>query len=125
MDYTLVVLLLVVILLFLYKPNRYQIKVDGYKTHYFDEYSKKKSLEMTEAGLSDQSLKEFAIMQDLLLQYQHDTVCRRMPRLPEAIQLTKQIQERFAGFDFDRHSLYIEQMQNPTLKVNKDLICSL
>ena len=125
MDYTLVILLLVVILLFLYKPNRYQIKVDGYKTYYFDEYSKKKGIEMSKAGLSDQSLKEFAIMQDLLLQYQSDTVCRGMPRVPEAIQMTKQIQERFAGFDFDRHAVYIEQMQNPTLKVNKDLICAL
>jgi hypothetical protein len=125
MDYLVLLVVIVVILFFVYKPNRHQIKVDGYKTYYFDEYSKKKSLEMTEAGLSDQSLKEFAIMQDLLLQYQSDTVCRRMPRLPEAIQLSKQIQERFVGFDFDRHAVYIEQMQNPTLKVNKDLICSL
>jgi hypothetical protein len=125
MDYTLVILFLVFILWCVYRGNSSQIKVDGYKTYYFDEYSKKKCVEMSKAGLSDQSLKEFAIMQDLLLQYQHDTVCRGMPRVPEAIQLTKQIQERFAGFDFDRHAVYIEQMQNPTLKVNKDLICAL
>ena len=125
MEYIVFILFILVILISLYKPNRHQIKVDGYKTYYFDEYSKKKCIEMSEAGLSDQSLKEFAIMQDRLLQYQSDTVCRGMPRLPEAIQLSKQIQERFVGFDFDRHALYIEQMQNPTLKVNKDLICVL
>ena len=87
-------------------------------THYFDTKSKNMYKQMKEDGLSDQSLKEFADMQDLMLKYQHDAVYDKIDRSKEVKQLSEQIKKRFAGYDFEYHSSYIKQSQKYDVFIN-------
>ena len=73
---------------------------------------------MKEDGLSDQSLKEFTNMQDLMLEYQHDAVWNKIDRSKETKQLSDQIKKRFAGYDFEYHSSYIKQSQKYDVFIN-------
>lgn len=121
----LIIVCLLVLLFFMHRRVRgtNQIVVDGYSTMYFDEFSRQMCHQMEDAGLSDQSIKEFAIMQDQLLKYQRDSVCYSTNRLLEAIELSNQIKDRFVGFDFTRHQQYISQISNPDKKISPELIC--
>jgi len=87
-------------------------------TEYFDSKSKNMYKQMKEDGLSDQSLKEFADMQDLMLKYQHDAVYDKIDRSKEAKQLSDQIKKRFAGYDFSYHSSYIQQSKKYDVFIN-------
>jgi hypothetical protein len=73
---------------------------------------------MKEDGVSDQSLGEFATMQDLMLEYQHDAVWNKIDRSKETKQLSDQIKKRFAAYDFDYHSSYIKQSQKYDVFIN-------
>ena len=66
------------------------------RTKYFDIYEK-----MKEDGLSEQSLKEFTAMEDLMLEYQRDALWNKIDRSKEINQLSNQIKKRFAAYDFD------------------------
>jgi hypothetical protein len=87
-------------------------------TQYFDTKSKNTYTQMKEDGLSEQSLKEFTDMQDLMLKYQHDAVYDKIDRSKEAKQLSEQIKKRFAGYDFSYHSSYIQQSQKYDVFIN-------
>ena len=91
-------------------------KING--THYFDSKSKNMYKQMKEDGLSDQSLKEFTDMQDLMLGYQHSAVYDKIDRSKEAKQLSDQMKKRFAGYDFSYHSSYIQQSQKYNVFIN-------
>ena len=87
-------------------------------TRYFDSKSMSMYKQMKEDGLSDQSLKEFADMQDLMLGYQHSAVYDKIDRSKETKQLSDQIKKRFAGYDFDYHSSYIQQSKKYDVFIN-------
>jgi hypothetical protein len=87
-------------------------------TRYFDSKSKNMYKQMKEDGLSEQSLNEFAVMQDLMLEYQHDAVYSKIDRSKEVKQLSEQIKKRFAGYDFSYHSSYIQQSQKYDVFIN-------
>ena len=87
-------------------------------TRYFDSKSKNMYKQMKENGLSEQSLKEFADMQDLMLEYQHSAVYDKIDRSKETKQLSDQIKKRFAAYDFDYHSSYIKQSQKYNVFIN-------
>jgi len=87
-------------------------------TQYFDSKSTNMYKQMKEDGLSEQSLNEFANMQDLMLGYQHDAVYSKIDRSKEVKQLSEQIKKRFAGYDFSYHSSYIQQSQKYDVFIN-------
>ena len=87
-------------------------------TRYFDSKSKSMYTQMKEDGLSDQSLKEFADMQDLMLGYQHSAVYDKIDRSKEVKQLSDQIKKRFVAYDFEYHSSYIKQSQKYNVFIN-------
>jgi hypothetical protein len=87
-------------------------------TRYFDSKSKNMYKQMKDDGLSEQSLKEFADMQDLMLEYQHSAVYDKIDRSKEVKQLSEQIKKRFAGYDFSYHSSYIQQSQKYDVFIN-------
>ena len=87
-------------------------------TQYFDSKSTNMYKQMKEDGLSEQSLKEFADMQDLMLGYQHSAVYDKIDRSRETKQLSDQIKKRFAAYDFDYHSSYIKQSEKYNVFIN-------
>jgi len=87
-------------------------------TRYFDSNSTNMYKQMKEDGLSNQSLKEFTDMQDLMLEYQHSAVYDKIDRSKEVKQLSEQIKKRFAGYDFSYHSSYIQQSQKYDVFIN-------
>lgn len=102
-----------------------QIEIGDYKTKYFQQDSKN-FFEMLqkESGYSEETLTEFAMMEDLFLSYEKETVCKGVSRLREAMMTDQQMKDRFQGWDFSYHQIHIQQMSKPTKLINKNLKCA-
>ena len=98
--------------------------IGTYKTKFFTRRSKELLEQMKLGGLSEQSLIEFAMMEDEFLRLEKQTVCHHISYLREAMTLDQQMKDRFLGWDFGYHQLHIRQMSQPSKIINKHLSCS-
>ena len=97
---------------------------DGYKTRYFGQDSVKMYTLMKTNGVPSETLKSFLIMEDQLLKFEKETVCSGISRLRNAAALSRQIKDRFVGYDFSYHDdIHMRQMATPNKVVNTELTC--
>ena len=97
------ILLLIVILYFLFGVdyNDKNIGSLGYKSknfHMSHGMSNKIVDEMNKNGLSEDSIKEFIMMEDRFLELERRAVCSQTSRHFEAVGVSDQIKRRFFGF---------------------------
>lgn len=99
----------------------------GYKTknfHMSHGMSKKMFETMKQDGLSDETLKEFAMMEDRLLEVERKSVCSQTARQFESVGVSDQIKKRFMGYDFSYHSKHIKQASEPEKMINRSITCA-
>jgi len=101
-----------------------QVSINEYKTKYFTPNSLELFDELKEGGLSDQSLLEFATMEDQFMKYEHKSVCENVSYFREATMLNEQMKDRFLGWDFRYHQKHLQQIAQPEKIINKNLSCS-
>jgi len=103
------------------------VGVLGYKTknfHMSHGMSKKMFETMKQDGLSDETLKEFVMMEDRLLEVERKSVCSQTARQFEAVGVSDQIKKRFLGYDFSYHAKHIKQASEPEKMINRSITCS-
>ena len=121
-------MILAIILYFFLKDKKTghsnQVQIGDYKTQYFQKDSKE-FFEMLnkESGYSEETLQEFAMMEDEFLSYEKQTVCQNISRIREAMTLDQQMKDKFQGWDFMHHQIHIKQMSEPSKLINKNLDC--
>lgn len=99
----------------------------GYKTknfHMSHGMSNKIMNEMKNNGLSEESIKEFIMMEDRLLEVERKAVCSQTARQFEAVGVSDQIKRRFVGYDFSYHAKHIKQASEPEKLINRSITCS-
>lgn len=104
----------------------HEVKAGGYESKYFHiSGGKSKELfeKMRSEGVSEQSLMEFAQMEDQLLGMEKESACFKRSRKMEAIALSQQIKERFKGYNFAYHTIHIKQVAEPDKNINRFLVC--
>ena len=108
------VILVILILAFtLWTKPSHEVKAGGYDSTYFHvSGGKSKELfeKMRDDGISDQSLVEFAQMEDQFLGMEKESVCFKRSRKLEALAMSQQIKERFKGYNFAYHTIHIKQV---------------
>ena len=109
------------ILLYMYQttPKDNQVIVDNYKTSYFSEESKK----LFDQLPSQESKKVFAMMEDLFNRYEKLTVCGGVSYLKLATELDQQMKERFIGWDLSFHQRVLNQIAQPSKRIDPNLRC--
>jgi len=120
--------LLIILVLYIFlnrekKKFSKQVIIGTFKSKNFTNKSLKLFNEMQNAGLSEQSLMEFAMMEDQFMGYEKQTVCYEISCVKEATVLNEKMKERFPGWDFSYHQLHIKQMAEPHKRVNLELTC--
>jgi hypothetical protein len=103
------------------------VGVLGYKTknfHMSHGMSKKMFETMKQDGVSDETLKEFVMMEDRLLEVERKSVCSQTARQFEAVGVSDQIKKRFMGYDFSYHSKHIKQASEPEKMINRSITCA-
>ena len=103
------------------------VGVLGYKTknfHMSHGMSKKMFETMKQDGVSDETLKEFVMMEDRLLEVERKSVCSQTARQFEAVGVSEQIKKRFMGYDFSYHSKHIKQASEPEKMINRSITCA-
>jgi hypothetical protein len=99
----------------------------GYKTknfHMSHGMSNKMFETMKQDGVSDESLKEFVMMEDRLLEVERKSVCSQTARQFEAVGVSDQIKNRFLGYDFSYHAKHIKQASEPEKMINRSITCA-
>lgn len=103
------------------------VGVLGYKTknfHMSHGMSKKMFETMKQDGVSDETLKEFVMMEDRLLEVERKSVCSQTARQFEAVGVSDQIKKRFLGYDFSYHAKHIKQASEPEKMINRSITCA-
>lgn len=103
------------------------VGVLGYKTknfHMSHGMSKKMFETMKQDGLNDETLKEFVMMEDRLLEVERKSVCSQTARQFEAVGVSDQIKKRFAAYDFSYHAKHIKQASEPEKMINRSITCA-
>lgn len=121
-----VFLMLVFLVFTLWSKPSHEVKAGGYETKYFHisgGNSKELFEKMKSEGVSEQSLMEFAQMEDQFLAMEKESACFKRSRKMEAIALSQQIKERFKGYNFAYHTIHIKQVAEPDKNINKFLVC--
>ena len=120
-----IVIIATIILIYLLTKYHHsdQISLDGYKTKYFKQRSLETYEKLKEEGVSNESLVEFLVMEDRLLELEKMSVCQGISTITEITRMSQQIKTRFPGFDFSYHALYIKQAAEPGKVIDKDLRC--
>lgn len=107
--------------------NKENVGSMGYKSKNFH-MSHGMSTDMVEAmkrdGLSEESIKEFIMMEDRLLEVERKSVCSQTARQFESVGISDQIKKRFAGYDFSYHTKHIKQASEPSKLINRSITCS-
>tara|TARA_B100000427_G_scaffold187542_1_gene155937 strand:+ start:13276 stop:13671 length:396 start_codon:yes stop_codon:yes gene_type:complete len=104
-----------------------RVTVLGFSTKYFymsNGESKKMYEQMRNDGIPDESLKEFIMMEDRLLNLERLSVCTQTSRKIEAFGLSKQIKDGFLGYDFSYHAKHLKQISEPHKLINRSIVCS-
>ena len=121
------VILIITFFLFGAKYTEDNVGIMGYKTknfHMSHGMSKNMFESMKQGGLSNESLKEFIMMEDRLLDVERKSVCSQTARQFEAVGISEQIKKRFLGYDFSYHSKHIKQASEPEKLINRSITCS-
>ena len=103
------------------------VGVLGYKTknfHMSHGMSNKMFETMKQDGMSDETLKEFVMMEDRLLEVERKSVCSQTARQFEAVGVSDQIKKRFLGYDFSYHAKHIKQASEPEKMINRSITCA-
>lgn len=112
---------IIVIILIIMFVKRQQSQVPGSKN--WTPMSKKMYDTLYQAGVGEESLREFVDMENQLILYERDSVCNLIDRSIEAEQMSQKIKDRFKGFDFRYHQIYLKQTADPSRTVDKHLTC--
>ena len=99
----------------------------GYKSknfHMSHGMSRQTLEKMRADGLSEESLKEFIMMEDRLLEVERKSVCSQTARQFESVGVSDQIKKRFPVYDFSYHTKHIKQASEPEKLINKSITCS-
>lgn len=99
------------------------VSLDGFRTKNFNQRSKQAYDELKEAGVGKESLVEFLMMEDRLLELEKISVCQGISTNREITEVSQQIKNRFPGFDFSYHILFIKQASEPNKLIDKNLKC--
>lgn len=123
-------LILLVVVLFIVwhsaKQSGEEVGILGYKTKHFhlsQGMSKKMFEQMRADGLSPESLKLFAMLEDRLLNIEQVSVCSGNPREREAFTVSNQLKDSFVGYDFSHHTIHLKQIAEPHKFINQSIIC--
>jgi len=111
---------LILFFIFIKRDTSDQVIIDGYKTTFFNKYSK---IMFYELYKNKHNVKEFAVMEDTFMRYEHDTVCGGVSHLQLAMALHETIKERFPGWDFSYHQIALNQMAQPNKIIDPTLRC--
>ena len=107
-------------------PKNRMVVVGDYKARNFP-LSGGMSLEvvekMVEDGLPQDSLEEFATLEDEFLRLEKETVCGGHSFKIPAVELSRKIKDRFGNYDFSYHNLHIKQISEPSKSINPWLTC--
>ena len=104
-----------------------RVSVLGFSTKYFymsNGESKNMYEQMRKDGIPDESLKEFIMMEDRFLKLENLSVCTQTSRIIEAFGLSKEIKDRFLGYDFSYHAKHLKQISEPHKLINRSIVCS-
>ena len=85
--------------------------------------SKEMYRQMKKDGVSEDNLKLFVYMEDMLLKLEFLSVCSRTSRIQEATALSESIKDRFPHYDFRYHQDHLKQTSNPSKLINSKIIC--
>ena len=123
------VLVILIILFFIFGAEYSEDNVStlGYTTknfHMSHGMSKKMFETMKQDGLSEESLKEFIMMEDRFLEIERKSVCSQTAHAFESVGVSDQIKSRFLGYDFSYHSKHIKQASEPEKLINRSITCS-
>ena len=120
------VLLMLLFLVFtLWSKPTHEVKAGGYESTYFHiSGGKSKELfeQMKAEGVSEQSLMEFAQLEDQFLSMEKESACFKRSRKMEAIALSQQIKERFKGYNFAYHTIHIKQVASMLNRLNRSVL---
>lgn len=117
-------IIIFILVLVLWSDSSTQPMEDGYRAKFFGERSRSQYTTMKNNGLSPTSLKEFLMMEDQFLSYERETVCHGVSRIRNAAALSRQMKDRFKGYDFSYHDdVHLKQMDSPDRVINKELTC--
>jgi len=100
-----------------------QISLDGYTTKNFSQRSIQAYDQLKEAGVGNESRLEFLMMEDRLRELEKMSVCQDISTIMEISRMSQQIKNRFPGFDFSYHTLYIKQTAEPNKLIDKTISC--
>jgi hypothetical protein len=123
-------LIICIVFLFIYTDvdiTGDRVIISGYKSKYFyisHGQSKKMFEKMKSDKMSEESLKEFVIMEDRLLFLEVKSVCSQVSRKLEAFALSGQIKNQFLGYDFSYHAKHLKQISEPDKLINRSIKCS-
>jgi hypothetical protein len=104
-----------------------RVSVLGFSTKYFymsNGESKNMYEQMRKDGIPDESLKEFIMMEDRFLKLESLSVCTQTSRIIEAFGLSKEIKDKFLGYDFSYHAKHLKQISEPHKLINRSIVCS-
>tara|TARA_Y100001936_G_scaffold100254_1_gene98579 strand:- start:3329 stop:3712 length:384 start_codon:yes stop_codon:yes gene_type:complete len=120
----LVILLVIIMIASIPKANK-QVTVSNYVSRNFEisPESRKMFEKMKKDGVPEEGLKRFVIMEDRLLEYEKDSVCKGISRKAEAIAIDQAIKDSFRGYDFKFHTKHLTQIFVPEKKLNPRLKC--
>jgi hypothetical protein len=79
---------------------------------------------MKKDKMTEESLKEFVIMEDRFLSLEVKSVCSQVSRKLEAFALSGQIKNQFLGYDFSYHAKHLKQISEPDKLINRSIKCS-
>ena len=122
-------ILVLIIILFLMRDvdsTGERVNVLGFSTKYFymsNGESKNMYEQMRKDGIPDESLKEFIMMEDRFLKLENLSVCTQTSRIIEAFGLSKEIKDRFLGYDFSYHAKHLKQISEPHKLINRSIVC--
>lgn len=122
-----VIILVILYFMFLADYSNDNVGSLGYKSdnfHMSHGMSKQMFEQMRADGLSEESLKEFIMMEDRLLKVERKAVCSQTSYAFEAIGISDQIKRRFLGYDFSYHAKHIKQASEPEKMINTSITCS-
>ena len=122
----LLALLALIIVWHSWKQSGEEVGILGYKTKHFhlsQGMSKQMFEQMRADGLSPESLKLFAQLEDRLLKIEQVSVCSGNPREYEAFSVSNQIKDSFVGYDFSYHTIHLKQVAEPEEGIKRSVIC--
>lgn len=121
----LTIILAIIIIIVMIPKKEYQVVTGNVKSMNFEICPESRAMfeKMVANGVSGEQLRKFVMMEDKFLEYEKDSVCRKIDRVREAGMLDQAIREEFGGYDFTYHSKHIKQISEQNRIINPNLKC--